>query len=224
MIGTAPFLTVTESGLYTFTVIDNTTNCQSTDEVLVSSSLPVNFELTNDTLIVVTTEALHLFNLLENDQLPSIEDYNISLNNPQQIEAISLIEPGELLIESVDGLAAAFELSYTVCPSDCPEECKEANIQIVIEEEKLFIPNAFSPNGDNKNETWIIPGLEDFENNKMTVINRWGSIVFQAAPYLNNWDGTGYNGKPLPEGTYYFLLDKDLLEEDPIKGAVTIIR
>ncbi|MEM9824012.1 MAG: gliding motility-associated C-terminal domain-containing protein [Bacteroidota bacterium] len=223
-IGDAPSIQVSTAGLYTFTVIDQNTNCLSTDEVLVADLPLAYFELTDDTLMITGTEDSYLFDLLNNDQFSAEVDHTILLNNPEQIGGITLLETGALLITSIGQLSTDFQLSYTVCPRECPEECQEANIQMIIATEQLFIPNAFSPNGDDKNERWIIPGLEEYENNQMIVINRWGAIVFRAAPYFNDWDGTGQSGRPLPEGTYYFLLHKDLLEEEPIKGAVTIIR
>jgi gliding motility-associated-like protein len=49
-----------------------------------------------------------------------------------------------------------------------------------------------------------------------------GNLVYSAEGYKNDWDGT-YNGKPLPEGTYYYLIDLGT-GKDPIKGHLTIIR
>ncbi len=73
----------------------------------------------------------------------------------------------------------------------------------------LEIPEGFSPNGDNTNDTWIIPGVEEFPENTMTVFNRWGAQVYSKAPYDNSWDGTctenAIGGNLLPEGTYFFV-------------------
>ncbi len=71
----------------------------------------------------------------------------------------------------------------------------------------LKIPEGFTPNGDGKNDAWLIDGLENFPSNELLIINRWGETVFSAKPYLNDWDGraTGQNDR-LPAGTYYFWL------------------
>jgi gliding motility-associated-like protein len=73
----------------------------------------------------------------------------------------------------------------------------------------LEIPEGFSPNGDNTNDTWVIPGVEEFPENSMTVFNRWGAQVYSKAPYDNSWDGTcsenAIGGNLLPEGTYFFV-------------------
>jgi gliding motility-associated-like protein len=73
----------------------------------------------------------------------------------------------------------------------------------------LEIPEGFSPNGDNTNDTWVIPGVEEFPENTMTVFNRWGAQVYSKAPYDNSWDGTcsenAIGSNLLPEGTYFFV-------------------
>ncbi|MBK9758391.1 MAG: gliding motility-associated C-terminal domain-containing protein [Flavobacteriales bacterium] len=76
---------------------------------------------------------------------------------------------------------------------------------------ELTIPDAFSPNGDGVNDTYVIEGLEFYPENTLQVFNRWGSIVLDRNPYNNNWDGRSENslnwGEDLPESTYYYILD-----------------
>lgn len=93
----------------------------------------------------------------------------------------------------------------------------------------LIIPEIFSPNGDGKNDTWEIKGLENYPNNNVTVFNRWGDQVFKAEPYKNDWDGTNTGDKsvlgkgPLPVGTYYFILDLGNGDK-PISGYVQLTK
>lgn len=86
----------------------------------------------------------------------------------------------------------------------------------------IVFPNTFSPNGDGTNDVWIIDDLEAYPYNKLIVFNRWGNKVFDAQPYLNDWGGECI-GKPLPDGTYYFVLDPGDGGE-VIKSFVTIMR
>ena len=91
----------------------------------------------------------------------------------------------------------------------------------------VTVPEGFSPNGDNSNETLIIPNLNQFPNHKFKVFNRWGAEVYKASPYLNDWDGTmqGKNavGKDvLPEGTYFYILE--LGGDKAVKGYIYITR
>ena len=88
--------------------------------------------------------------------------------------------------------------------------------------EKLGVPNAFSPNGDGINDTWVIEALSTYPESVTEVFNRYGQLVFHANGYPRPWDGT-FNGKPLPAGTYYYVID---LKNDfvPVKGWVFIVR
>ncbi|HRN38112.1 MAG TPA: gliding motility-associated C-terminal domain-containing protein, partial [Flavobacteriales bacterium] len=54
----------------------------------------------------------------------------------------------------------------------------------------LVVPDAFSPNGDGVNDTYVVQGLEYYSGNKFQVFNRWGSKVYERSPYRNDWDGT----------------------------------
>lgn len=72
---------------------------------------------------------------------------------------------------------------------------------------KITVPNAFSPNGDGINDTWVITGLDSYPESETNVFNRYGQLVFHAAGYNKAWDGR-FNGKSLPAGTYYYTIDR----------------
>ncbi|WP_158622581.1 Ig-like domain-containing protein [Pedobacter sp. KBW06] len=65
----------------------------------------------------------------------------------------------------------------------------------------FFIPNVITPNGDGKNDEFVIVGLEEFNNAELTIFNRWGNEVYHNGNYRNTWTGEGLN-----EGTYYYLI------------------
>ena len=72
------------------------------------------------------------------------------------------------------------------------------------------VPDAFTPNGNNFNDTWVIPGLEGYNTKEMTVYSRYGTLVHYSGQYNNDWDGTLLNtGTPVPDGTYYYILNLD---------------
>jgi gliding motility-associated-like protein len=89
----------------------------------------------------------------------------------------------------------------------------------------LFIPNAFTPNGDFLNETWIPLGY-GFETLEYTIFDRWGNEVYQCnRPECFEWDGSS-NGTLLPTDTYsYHLIVKPLNQrEQQVRGQVTLVR
>ena len=79
-------------------------------------------------------------------------------------------------------------------------------IVVTVKDGNIVIPNAFSPNGDGINDTWQIKLLNSFLNAKVQVFNRQGQLVFNTKGYSKPWDGTS-NGKPLPIGTYYYVIE-----------------
>jgi gliding motility-associated-like protein len=83
-----------------------------------------------------------------------------------------------------------------------------ATISITVVCDNVLVFNGISPNGDGKNDTWQILGIEQFPNNAVRVFNRWGHQVFEQSGYnnANAWDGT-WNGKDLPDGTYFYVLN-----------------
>lgn len=87
---------------------------------------------------------------------------------------------------------------------------------------KPIIPNAFTPNGDGINDTWVIAYLESYPGATVEVFDRNGHQVFRSVNYTKNWDGTN-NGKPIPVGTYYYIIDPKN-GRSIMSGNVTIIR
>jgi gliding motility-associated-like protein len=112
-------------------------------------------------------------------------------------------------ITSPDGCSLIQNITVTVMTFPC-------------EDTHVFIPNAFSPNGDSINETWNVRSVNlDFYT--LMVYDRWGKEVFRTQSQDYSWDGT-YSGKPLPKGSYGYYFEGLCLDGTPIikKGNVTI--
>ena len=74
-----------------------------------------------------------------------------------------------------------------------------ANVGIAIE--GFFIPNVFTPNGDGKNDTFFIVGIDSYETVNIEIYNRWENLVYKMNAYKNDWTGNGLN-----EGTYFYKI------------------
>jgi gliding motility-associated-like protein len=70
----------------------------------------------------------------------------------------------------------------------------------------FFIPNGFSPNGDGINDTWEIPGINNYPNAQVTVLNRWGQEMLNTNNYTTPWDGS-FKGGLLPTSDYYYIIN-----------------
>ncbi len=95
----------------------------------------------------------------------------------------------------------------------------------------VIVPNvepldAFTPNGDGYNDKWLIRYAEQYPELEVAVFNRWGVEIFRRKPYTNEngWNGKNSNGKDLPSGTYYYLIDTHETGVSALTGTVTIVR
>jgi gliding motility-associated-like protein len=86
--------------------------------------------------------------------------------------------------------------------------------------EAIEATNALTPNGDGKNDTWLVKNLES--GNSVKIYNRNGREVYSTKNYANDWDGTS-QGSLLPEGTYYYILEVGP-GKAPMKGYISIVR
>jgi gliding motility-associated-like protein/uncharacterized repeat protein (TIGR01451 family) len=118
--------------------------------------------------------------------------------------------------------------------SSDPVDTNAANneAQITINPICLLVYNEFTPNNDGSNDVFRIDCIENYPNNKLEVYNRYGDLVYETRGYQNDWDGTANKGaiftnKPLPVGTYYYVLKVDgrgEVEDVNIQGWLYIMR
>ncbi len=97
-------------------------------------------------------------------------------------------------------------------------------IQPKCNEEDVYTPNAFSPNGDGENDEWQV--FSNFvEEIKVVVFNRWGEAVYESSDLDAKWDGT-YKGEYLAPDTYgYRIMVKCVDGQEYVKtGNITLLR
>ena len=109
-------------------------------------------------------------------------------------------------VSGCEGLASAISISINIC-----------GIEIVT---------AFTPDGDLKNDKWILPDIDkSFPKNVVYIYNRWGTLIFQSEQgqyEMKPWDGT-YNGKALPVDSYFYMIEYNDDYTTGSKGNVSII-
>jgi len=92
----------------------------------------------------------------------------------------------------------------------------------------VIVPNAFTPNGDGRNDVFIpVLALEDnaYKLTDFRVFNRWGQLLFSTAHINIGWDGT-FKGQPQDQDVYYYTLTVIFLDGSTktFKGDVTLLR
>jgi len=113
-------------------------------------------------------------------------------------------------------------LVYTLTVTSGDGCTDSSKVEVVVLKPPV-VPNAFSPNGDGINDTWVIRYLNEYPSADVEVFNRYGQPVYHATGgHTNPWDGT-YKGQPLPVGTYYWIIRPGSGRKQ-ISGSVTILR
>jgi gliding motility-associated-like protein len=100
-------------------------------------------------------------------------------------------------------------------------------------QDSVFIPknniecvspvNAFSPNDDLYNDTWIIENMSLYPDAELQVFNKWGNLIHKQTGMYEPWDGV-VNGEGLPSETYYYILNLNFEDRKPLTGNITIVR
>jgi len=111
--------------------------------------------------------------------------------------------------------------TYTLTVTDT-RGCVAQDTTFIKVSPQIIINNTFTPNGDGINDQWVITGLIAYQNATVDIFNRWGQLVFHSVGYPKPWDGT-YNGKPLPVGVYYYVINTKLFNQ-VLSGYVTLIK
>ncbi|HEY0057505.1 MAG TPA: gliding motility-associated C-terminal domain-containing protein, partial [Flavisolibacter sp.] len=102
------------------------------------------------------------------------------------------------------------------------EGCSASSLVSVKVLKGITVPNVFTPNGDGINDRWEITYLESYAGAVIQLYNRNGQLIFQSKGYNKPWDGT-INGKPVPFGTYYYVIDPKNGRK-PMTGFVDVLR
>jgi len=113
--------------------------------------------------------------------------------------------------------------TYTVEVSNAAGCNEIAEISLVVNPSIKVIPgNIITPDGNGKNDYWTIKNLEYFPDNNVKIFDRAGRVIYDKKGYKNDWDAT-YNGKPLNEDAYLYVIDLGI-GQGLIRGTITIVR
>lgn len=111
--------------------------------------------------------------------------------------------------------------NYTLTVTDSRGCITQDEVTIKVSP-SIKVPNVFTPNGDGVNDNWEIQGLVAYVNATVDIFDRAGQSIYHSIGYNKTWDGT-MNGKTLPSGTYYYVINTKL-NDVVLSGPVTIIR
>ena len=164
------------------------------DAVYTQRGVPVSIPLLDNDIIIGTAGNLAGLAALELLNVPADGQYTYQAST------------GILTYSPEENQCAPASFTYQL--TDTLGRQSETTVTVTVICDKILVFNGISPNGDNLNDEWHLPGIEQYPLNEVRVFNRWGQMVFEHIGYSNatGWDGR-WNGRDLPDGTYYYTID-----------------
>ena len=107
------------------------------------------------------------------------------------------VQNGAIICEATTDFVGDDEFEYEI--TDRNGLTAKAKVYLKIVPRDLYIPNVFTPNGDGKNDTYMISGMEGYDRVELVIVDRFGVELFREESYKNGWRGEG-----LKESTYYY--------------------
>jgi len=221
---TVPLYTETS---FTLSVLDMTTGCVSSDNITVfisETGSGIKAVADFDTTLVNTPTIIAV---LGNDINPDDLPLNVSFCSFPVHGIVIINSDNTITYSPYPGFEGDDSFCYQICTSEEPVMCSDTIVYIHVKQPNisdLFIFNGISPNRDGNNEVWKIRGIENYPDNNVTIYNRWGDVIRKISDYNNttrSWDGTNDEGKLMPNGTYFYVLE---IEDLGIRKGWILIR
>jgi gliding motility-associated-like protein len=120
-------------------------------------------------------------------------------------------------------VAGEYTYEFIVTDNESAIATDELTVKVFSEElSDIGAHKVFSPDGNGIDDLWIIDNLDKVAGCPVTIFNRFGLKVYESNNYLNDWDGM-YNGNPLPDADYYFIISCEN-SKNTTSGGIRIIR
>lgn len=194
-----PMITPDSSGIYIVELTHDCGTATDTSDIYImplpDPGLELSYQVCDDPVVIVLIDSI-IYQALWSDGSTGFE------------ASILLPADYDVLITDTAGCLSEF---YFTLEDNCPSQ--------------LFVPNAFSPDGDGFND-YFLPITNHPETISYAIFDRWGQVVFEAVSGFVAWDGSK-NGQIVPIGTYVWVVDKARTENSTAgreMGSVTVIR
>jgi gliding motility-associated-like protein len=187
---------------------------------------PVNFKPENDELVVsVVSKKIRAIHdpkgIVFLIGYATLEEYRDAIREIQYTYRLTHDEHGNPT-EILSGARSLFVKVYDGQLESLPYE-REIKIEVNV---TLDVPTAFTPNGDNANDTWHlhVTNTDQVDDAIIRVYDKRGVLLYESKGFEKEWDGFA-NGQALPPDSYYYTIDLNLpYIKKTFKGVVTILR
>lgn len=204
---------LSSSTTFTFNVLDLSIGCVSSDQVEIlmgAVNQPPVANPDTDTASILNSATIAI---LSNDFDPDGTIDSVSILEYPSHGSIQWNSDQSITYTPFGGFDGVDSLIYVICDNGMPVLCDTALVTIRVfgtrPFDDIFIYNYLTPNGDSHNDVWIIDNIQFWPENEILLFNRWGDKIRSYEHYDNAsvvWDGTNDLGKPVPDGTYYYII------------------
>ncbi len=221
------WISSTNNGVTWSTIANTTTSqiynglIQTTMYVAIVQSGACNIDTTASVIItLVTPPIVNAGNDISIIQGQSLQLNGAGTGTPLWAPAESLSNPAIFLPTAMPNFTTTYIL--TVTDGNGCVSSDTLTITVIQSVFKGMVANLFTPDGDGINDNWYVEGIQNFPDNEVFIYNIYGKVVFTKKAYTNDWQGT-YNGSPLPDGTYYYVIRFEN-SDTVLKGSVDILK
>jgi gliding motility-associated-like protein len=148
-------------------------------------------------------------------------------DTPLELATLFQIYTFEDNIEDLVGSNSGSEICYFVYGWESlgGTDFNNSNIDCVYLEPKIYIPEAFTPNGDGNNDIFDIKFSFLPSDYTLLIYNRWSNVVFESTDPEDDWDGLSISGKAVPAGAYIYYLKivTDTKQTIEKRGNITVL-
>jgi gliding motility-associated-like protein len=209
--------TLNENDLVSVNVVSN---YQCLDSINTATSTPISVTINPLPFVDIQEE---LITIVNGQEIELISTTN--LNNALFLWTSSLYLSCDTCLVPI--AAPPSNITYILTVTDPLSGCAASDsVKIeVLYDFDIFLPIAFSPNGDGSNDVLYVRG-HNIKNLLLEIYDRWGELVFTTVDVNSGWDGT-YKGKPLDTGVFNYVLrfDRTMNFKSEIqKGNITLVR
>ncbi|MFN0200567.1 MAG: gliding motility-associated C-terminal domain-containing protein, partial [Bacteroidia bacterium] len=211
---------------YDVTVTDSTSGCQKTANIVIPAYPYVKASfLSNPTnqCAIINYDATFDFLDLSSGATQGVWKFGDGTSEPY-----ILGQQPQHTYPAIGQYVVALSLQNA---AGCKDSMKDT-VCLINEPSTLFIPDAFSPNGDGTNDEWGISST-GFTTYQLWIYDRWGRVVFESQTPDAKWNGKS-KGKDAPEGVYTYYLKGEMYSNSGLnnyqplimekRGTITIIR
>jgi gliding motility-associated-like protein len=214
------FVTPQDGTWYSVSVTDDN-GCVQADSAFVDVFFPGTITAVNDSATGENQTAISI-DVVDNDSQTGGVVHVIT----QPEHGTADVDTDNMISYTPDGDYDGLDsIQYAICDSFCGDFCDTAWVYIDVL--TFFIPSGISPNDDGVNDNFEIVGLFKFPSHHLQIFNRWGDLIYDAEPYLNDWHGQTNKGMVLGgdgvvEGTYFYIFYPNDGETETKKGTIEL--